>query len=262
MAKHLKIEDLNKGNVWSLSENDIHQMLLDGKKQENYADNEAHYMNIIRPVFDILYINRADEEKVAELEAQQYDIFSTPNEGENNAIAIKKRQIIRVNDLTLENVAHLMPEEILNLLEKNMGTGWQGLPLAIQDIIESAFYVDCAVLPAYAMHRAGGIVERRKADGYFVLEVPRGNWIEGVFIKPKPKMEKIHFTSLTYNKYGDGDDNDEDLDDDDDDENEEDLIDDDNPDRDEDDDDMMEEEDPEIEDVEIIDDNLDDDEEE
>ena len=73
-----------------------------------------------------------------------------------------------------------------------MGTGWKGLALSIQDIIEQAFFVDCTVMPEKTMHKPGGIVGRRKEDGYEVLEIVRGTWIEGVFMKPKPKVEKVH----------------------------------------------------------------------
>lgn len=197
MAKHLRIDDLTKGNIWTITEAELNQMLLDGKKQETWADNEAHYMNIIRPVFDIKYLDRSDQDLVAALEAEHFDVFSVPNEGDYNAVAIRKHQIKKVTDLTLENIAHLLPEEVLALIEGNLGTGWQGLPLTIQDIIESAFYVDCSVLPEYAMHRKGGMIERRLADGYKVLELLRGSWIEAIFLKPKPKVEKVRFSSAT-----------------------------------------------------------------
>lgn len=250
MAKQLKIEDLTKGNVWTMTESDINQMLQDGKKQEGFADVEAHYMNIIRPVFDIVYLDRSDEEKVKQLEAEKYDIFSVPSEGENNAVAIRKHRIKKVTDLTLENVAHLLPEEVLALIQQNLGTGWQGLPLALQDIIESAFYVDCAVMPAAAMHRKGGIIERRKEDGYEVLEIERGSWIEGIFLKPKPKVEKVRFSSAIddevkrRNRSGeDEDDDDDELDD----------LEDDNVQDDDEDEEVMDEESPSIEDIDVID---------
>lgn len=212
--KKLAIEDLTKGNVWTLTESDISRMIIEGKKNDDYLEYEAHYMNIIRPVFDIQYFNREDEKKIAELEALHFEIFSSPNDGANNAMAIRKRPIKKITDLTLENVHHLEAAEVLELIENNLGTGWKGLPLSIQDIIESAFYVDCSVLPEYAMHRKGGIVERRKNDGYDVLELVRGTWIEGVFIKAKPKMEKPKFeTLLSAVKDNDG----EDVEDDDDD---------------------------------------------
>lgn len=248
MAKLLKIEDLTKGNVWTMTESDINQMLQEGKKQEGFADVEAHYMNIIRPVFDIVYLDRSDEEKVKQLEAEKFDIFSVPSEGENNAIAIRKHQIKKVTDLTLENIAHLLPEEVLALIQQNLGTGWQGLPLALQDIIESAFYVDCAVMPAAAMHRKGGIIDRRKEDGYEVLEIERGSWIEGIFLKPKPKVEKVRFSSAIDDEVKRRTRNeDEEVDDDDELEELEDET------TNDDDDDVMEEESPSIEDIDAID---------
>ncbi len=217
--KRISIEELTKGNVWTLSEADLSHMIVEGKKNDDYAENETHYMNIIRPVFDIQYLDREDEKRVAELEALRFEIFSSPSDGQNNAMAIRKRPIKKVTDLTLENIHHLEASEVLELIESNLGTGWKGLPLAIQDIIESAFYVDCSVLPEYAMHRQGGIVDRRKSDGYDVLELTKGNWIEGVFIKAKPRPEKprIETTDFLNNEEdddNDDDNNDHDMDDD------------------------------------------------
>ena len=231
MSKFLKLEDLTKSNVWTVTESELYHMLLEGKKKEGYADNETHYMNIIHSVFDIQYFDRDDEKKKQQLENEQYDLFYAPNDGENNAIAIKKRRIKKITDLTLENVSHLTPEDILTLIENNMGTGWKGLPLAIQDIIESAFYVDVSLLPEAAMHRKGGIIDRKKADGYEVLELERGNWIEAIFVKQKPKLEKLKFSYLgnTY-KDEDTDDNEDEVEED-----------------------VAEDQEPHIEDIDVID---------
>lgn len=196
-SKRIKIENLTKGNVWTLNEAELSHMIIEGKKRDDYYEYEAHYMNIIRPVFDIQYLDREDEKRVAELEAMHFEIFSSPSDGANNAMAIRKRPIKKITDLTLENIQHLEAYEVLELIENNLGTGWRGLPLSIQDIIESAFYVDCSVLPEYAMRRKGGIVDRRKSDGYDVLELERGSWIEGIFIKAKPRVEKPRFETLS-----------------------------------------------------------------
>ena len=150
-------------------------------------------------------------------------------------------------------------EDILSLIDKNMGTGWQGLPLSIQDIIESAFYVDVSLLPEYAMHKKGGMIDRRKGDGYEILEIARGNWVEAIFIKQKPKPEKLHF-SYNGNTYK------EDVQDDDEDDEDDDIIDIDEqddvtPNSDDDgDDDDAEEQEPDIEDIDVIDEDDDDDE--
>ena len=202
MTKRISIDELTKGNVWTLTESDLYRMIMEAKKNEDYAENEVRYMNIIHSVFEIQYLNREDEDKVAVLEAQHFEIFSSPNDGPTNAIAIRKKQIKKITDLTLENIHHFEPAEILELIANNLGTGWKGLSLSIQDIIESAFFIDCSVLPAYAMHRQGGVIDRRKADGYEVLELERGGWIEAVFIKAKPRMEKIRFENMASDRAG------------------------------------------------------------
>ena len=75
--KHqMTLDELSKGNVWSVTESELAYMLVEGKKEEDYAELEAHYMNIIRTVFDIKYLDRTDEEAVSKLENQHYEIFS------------------------------------------------------------------------------------------------------------------------------------------------------------------------------------------
>ena len=98
----LSLSLLTKSNVWALDENELYQLLMEGKHEVGYSENEARYMNIIRPVFDLQQLNRDDAKKVSALEAQHYQIFHSPNDGDNNAIAIRKRPIKRITDLTLE----------------------------------------------------------------------------------------------------------------------------------------------------------------
>lgn len=189
----LSLEDLTKSNIWTVSSQELSQMIIDAKKKrDEYAEMEKHFTNIVKTVFDIIYLKREDTNQVNKLESIGYEVFSTPDENGNNAIAIRKHPIKKVTDLTLENIQHLEAWEVLDLINNNMGTGWKGLPLAIQDIIESAFFVDCTVMPAKTMRKAGGIIDRRKEDGYEVLEIERGAWIEGIFLKPRPKEEKVH----------------------------------------------------------------------
>lgn len=210
----LTLAKLNKSNVWSIDEQDLFNMLFAAQHKEEFADNQAHYMNIIHSVFDIQNLNRKDTKKVNMLEQQHYVIFNMPGKEEINAIAIRKRPVKRITDLTLENVGHQDSSDVLNLIANNLGTGWDGLPLQIRDIIQSAFYVDAVKLPADFMHRKGGIIDRRKADGYEVLELVRGTWIEALFVKPKPKIEKPKFESANYHgEDSEVEDDDEDEDD-------------------------------------------------
>lgn len=189
----LSLDDLDKSNVWTVTPVELSQMIINArKKKDEYAENEKHYMNIIKTVFDLQYLKRDEIDKVNQLEDMGYEVYSTPDVDGNNAVAIRKHPIKKVTDLTLENIQHLEAWEVLDLISHNMGTGWKGLPLAIQDIIESAFFVDCTIMPEMTMRKPGGIIERRKNDEYEVLEIERGNWIEGIFMKPKPKVEKVH----------------------------------------------------------------------
>lgn len=189
----LSLDDLDKSNVWTVTPVELSQMIINArKKKDEYAENEKHYMNIIKTVFDLQYLKRDETDKVNQLEDMGYEVYSTPDVDGNNAVAIRKHPIKKVTDLTLENIQHLEAWEVLDLIAHNMGTGWKGLPLAIQDIIESAFFVDCTIMPEMTMRKPGGIIERRKNDEYEVLELERGTWIEGIFMKPKPKVEKVH----------------------------------------------------------------------
>lgn len=266
----MELDELTKSNIWTINESELSQMIIEGKKDEHYAEYKKHYMNIIRNVFDIQYLNRDDDKRVSQLEAMHYQIFSFPNEGDNNAIAIRKHQLKKVTDLNLENINHLEPFEVLELIKNNLGTGWKGLPLAIQDIIQSAFFVDCSVLPTTTMHRAGGIIDRRRDDGYEVLEIARGTWTEGVFIKAKPKVEKVKMSLFIEDEKGRKYDNDNDDDDDDDlilpaeeEDDDEDLpeIEDEDPDRDEDDDISLDDANPDISELEDFVEDVDDDDE-
>lgn len=251
------ISKLTKGNVWDTDVDEIYNMLLEGRRTEHWAERRVKYMNIIRPVYDVEFIDMEDTKTVASLEESNFKIFVYPDNDKEteHGIAIRKHQIRKVTDLTMENIWHLSPADVLELLRNNLGTGWKGLPLPIQDIIESAFYVDSSTLPESIMHRAGGIIERRKSDGYEALEIARGTWIEAIFLKEKPKYEKEHFSmsSMANGKFKDDDADEEEGEEDDD--EDEDLNVDDNENMDEDMDDgeiSLDEDNPQIEDLESI----------
>ncbi len=260
----ITLEQLDKSNIWTLDEQELFDIYIEGRKHDSFSENEVHYMNIIRPVFEMAFFDFNNKDKKREYEGQGFYIFPTVSTNTANAMAIRRRPIKKIMDLTLENVHHIDPKTILKLIDDNMGTGWQGLPLAIQDIISAAFYVDCSVMPEFALHRPGGIIEKRIESGYEVLEIPRGSWIEAVFIKVKPKQEKLHFEAIPdkpvkkkKEKFSD-EDEDEDYDDED-----EDIEDDNLEDEEEDFEDENEEPDEasiELEDIDIVDSDSDDDE--
>lgn len=259
------ISSLTKGNVWASNVDEIYNMLIEGRRTEHWAENRVHYMNIIAPVFDVQFFDNEDKRQQAALEDAGYKVFPYPksHDDKRNSIAIRKHQIKKITDLTMENILHLSATEVLKLIDENMGTGWKGLPLAIQDIIETAFYVDCSVLPEMAMHRVGGLIDKRKEDGYEVLEIARGTWIEAVFLKFKPRPEKRHFEVITDTTRKSIDDiEDEEEDEEEDDEEEDDGIDktEEDMDREDEEDELMDDEAPQIEEFEELPDEEEDDE--
>jgi hypothetical protein len=106
--------------------------------------------------------------------------------------AVKKRPIMRITDLTYENIHHISAAKLIEELERNFGGGWESLSQSIQDIIQSGFDISTTTLPANRLHKEGGMYERKVADGYEVLEIPKGSWVEAIFAKEKPELDKPH----------------------------------------------------------------------
>ena len=45
-------------------------------------------------------------------------------------------------------------------------------------------------MPKDRLHKKGGMYEKKVDDGFEVLEIPKGNWVEAIFAKLKPEQEK------------------------------------------------------------------------
>ena len=95
--------------------------------------------------------------------------------------------------------------KLVEVLDRNFGGGWDSLSQSIKDIIESGFDISTTTLPKDRLHKKGGMYEKKMADGYDVLEVEKGTWVEAIFAKLKPESEKPRMKFATRD--------DEDLDD-------------------------------------------------
>ena len=84
------------------------------------------------------------------------------------------------------------------MLDRNFGGGWDSLSQSIKDIIESGFDISTTTLPKDRLHKKGGLYEKKINDGFEVLEVPKGTWVEAIFAKLKPEAEKprMKFNSI------------------------------------------------------------------
>jgi hypothetical protein len=147
------------------------------------------------------------------LEKQGYKVGVVRiDDNKKMTLAIKKRPIMRVTDLTYENIRHISAAKLMEVIDRNFGGGWDSLSQSIQDIIQTGFDISTTTLPKDRLHNKGGMYEKKIEDGFEVLEIPKGTWVEAIFAKEKPMMEKPRLS------FGIDDESDIDVDDDDDDE--------------------------------------------
>lgn len=186
----MSLKTLTKSTVWDVQENDIFRMWEGAEKDVEVKDNIRHYVDIIRVAFMIEEIS--DQKLIRDkYEKQGYKVSQVKmDENQKVTWALKKRPIMRVTDLTYENIRHISAAKLVEVLNRNFGGGWDSLSQSIKDIIESGFDISTTTLPADRLHKKGGMYEKKVADGYEVLEVAKGTWVEAIFAKLKPETEK------------------------------------------------------------------------
>lgn len=193
--KALTLKTLNKDNVWDIQENDVFRLLRQASKDSDSRDSLPRYLDIIRSAFNIEEVKIDKPVVVSKYEARGYKVGSlTGSDSVAHKYAIKKKSILRINDLTYENIRHISASKLIEVLERNFGGGWESLQQSVQDIIESGFDVSTTTLPTDRLKKPGSLYERKLADGYEVLEIPRGSWTEAIFVKAKPVVTIKHTT--------------------------------------------------------------------
>lgn len=211
--KALSLKALTKSSVWDIQENDIFRILDAAEKDSELKDNLRHYADIIRSAFMIEEL-KDNSKPILEKYAKQGYKVGNIKLGEDQKItwAIKKRPIMRVTDLTYENIRHITAAKLMEVLDRNFGGGWDSLSQSIQDIIESGFDISTTTLPKERLHKKGGMYEKKVADGYEVLEVAKGTWVEAIFAKLKPETIKPRMKFDEAKDIDSEDDDDEDMD--------------------------------------------------
>ena len=210
--KALTLKTLNKSNVWDVQENDIFRMWEGADKDAEVKDNIRHFVDIIRSAFMIEEVTDDSQIAKAKYEKQGYKVGQIRlDENAKITWAIKKRPIMRVTDLTYENIRHITAAKLVEVLDRNFGGGWDSLSQSIKDIIESGFDISTTTLPKDRLHKKGGLYEKKLEDGFEVLEVSKGNWVEAIFAKLKPEQEKPRM-KFSSSEESDGDENDDDED--------------------------------------------------
>ncbi len=184
------ILDINSNNIWNVSENEIVTLWEQEMKEDNFASCEEKLLNIIRLAYEVVHFDNGDERENAKYSNGEWTTFPR-SDIKKGIVAIRKRNITRVTDLSYENIKHITAATLLELISRNFGGGWDSIPLYLKDIIESSFEITTTTLPASRMHMPGGMMERKVADGFEVLEVEKGTWIEAIFAKKKAPATKL-----------------------------------------------------------------------
>ena len=185
------ILDLNANNIWELDEFAIADAWEREREVEDFTISEQKLLNIIRLAFEVVHYNPEDEREAAKYEDGGWAKMTHCKE-EKGCVAIRRKAIERITDLSYENIRHISTATLLELIDRNFGGGWDSIALAIRDIIETGFEISTTQLPASRIHAPGGTVEKKVAQGFDVLEVPKGTWVEAIFAKKKDPVEKIH----------------------------------------------------------------------
>jgi len=184
------ILDLNANNIWTVGPAEIAELWEQEAQEESFPPCEEKLLNTIRLAYEVVHFDNGNEREAAKYQNDEWTTFAR-TDLRKGCVAIRKRNISRLTDLSYENIRHVTTATLLELINRNFGGGWDSIPLSVKDIIESAFEISTTTLPATRIHAPGGTLERKIADGFEVLEVEKGTWVEAIFAKKKAPTTKL-----------------------------------------------------------------------
>ena len=133
---------LNKSNVWDLQENDIFRLWEAAEKDADIKDNSRHYIGIIKSAFDMEEVKLDKPEIVKKYEDRGFKVgVLKTDESTKIKWAIKKRPILRVTDLTYENIRHITTAKLLEVIDRNFGGGCQHYDFAQRTASQARWHV-------------------------------------------------------------------------------------------------------------------------
>lgn len=193
------IEELSASNVWGLDAWLIASLWEKEKGSENFANQEEKLLNVLRIAFEVVHYDPEDERENEKYgnESEWAQLTSVINS--KNKIAIKAKVISKIGDLNSQNIKTISAATLLDLINRNFGSGWDALPSSLKEIIEDAFDISTSQLPTSRLHLPGGSLERKVKAGYDVLEIPKGTWTEAIFARKKePVDENAYLDDTAY----------------------------------------------------------------
>lgn len=198
-GQSLSLKNLTKSNVWDIQESDVFRLWAQAERDADLKDNEHHYTDVLKSAFTIEEVKIDKPEVIKKYEDRGYQV-GTIRLDESTVVkwALKKKPILRITDLTWENIHHISAQKLIEVLERNFGGGWESLPQSVQDIIQSGFDISTTTLPTARLKKPGGLYDKKTSDGFEVLEISKGSWTEAIFAKEKPMatLNHIKFSQL------------------------------------------------------------------
>lgn len=183
--------DINSNNIWDLDEFAIAEAWEREREEDDFSISEQKLLGTIRLAYEVVHYNPEDERDVAKYENGGWAKLTHCQESKG-CVAIRRKTIERITDLSYENIRHISTAMLLELISRNFGGGWDSIALSIRDIIEMGFEISTTQLPQSRIHAPGGTLEKKVAQGFEVLEIPKGTWVEAIFAKKKDPIEKVH----------------------------------------------------------------------
>lgn len=212
-GQSLSLKNLTKSNVWDIQESDVFRLWAQAERDADLKDNERHYTDVLKSAFTIEEVKVDKPEVIKKYEDRGYQV-GTIRLDESTVVkwALKKKPILRITDLTWENIHHISAQKLIEVLERNFGGGWESLPQSVQDIIQSGFDISTTTLPTARLKKPGGLYDKKTSDGFEVLEISKGSWTEAIFAKEKP-MATLNHIKFSQPEEQDDDDDFDNLDD-------------------------------------------------
>lgn len=187
----LSAKTLTKSNVWNLSENDIITILENASKEIDIDTQLNKLISTIKCAFDIEQPGKDNTLAQKSLEKRGFHLAEVNINNSNQLfLAIKKHAINRVTDLTYQNVAHISAQKLLDLIDRNFGGGWESLSQPVKDVIQSAFLITSSSMPKTRNVESSALYLKKMDDGFDVLQVEKGSWVELIFAKQKERVLK------------------------------------------------------------------------
>jgi hypothetical protein len=173
--KALTLKNLTKSSVWDIQENDIFRMWEAADKDIEMRDNMRRCVDIIRSAFMIEELPNESQPIKTKYEKQGYKVGQVKiDDNVKITWAIKKRPIMRVTDLTYENIRHISAAKLIEVLDRNFGGGWDSLSQSIKDST-MAIRNDAAQLLQTATDRLTGLnILVNFADGCLYYDINSG----------------------------------------------------------------------------------------